>query len=71
MNNKKLQQVTNMLTNQDMTKFNVESLFVREANMLKNKTKSSYEEINSEDYFLILVKIINLFLKGALKINVS
>ena len=71
MNNKKLQQVTNMLTNQDMTKFNVESLFVREANMLKNKTKSSYEEINSEDYFLILVKIVNLFLKGALKINVS
>ena len=37
MNNKKLQQVTNMLTNQDMTEFNVESLFVREADMLKNK----------------------------------
>ena len=37
MNNKKLQQVTNMLTNQDMTEFNVESSFVREADMLKNK----------------------------------
>ena len=60
-----------MLTNQDMTEFNVESSFVREADMLKNKTKSSYEEINSEDYFLILVKIISLFLKSALKINVS
>ena len=71
MNNKKLQQVTNMLTNQDMTEFNVESSFVREADMLKNKTKSLYEEINSEDYFLILVKIISLFLKSALKINVS